>query len=300
MSTARIGRLAARQWGVLSLPQLTRLGYGRTAVHRLTARGYLIRLYPGVYAVGHPPLRIEGQLLAALFHAGDGSALSHTTACWWWRITTTAPSTIHISTPNRPTGAKGLRLHRPRQVEAVRERGLSVTPINRTLIDIAGMLDEMTLRAALAEADHHNRLDPPSLLAQIRPGQPGGQALRQALAHHLPQLATTESELEVRFLLLVENAGLPIPETNAYVEGLKVDAFYRDHHLVVELDGHATHANPTANEADRHRELILRRAGYRVVRYTWEQVTRRPEEVIADLCREFGDTKPAIFLARPA
>jgi hypothetical protein len=114
---------------------------------------------------------------------------------------------------------------------------------------------------------------------------PGGRALRNALGQHLPQLATTDSELEVRFLLLVEKAGLPIPETNPYVEGLKVDAFWRDHKLVVELDGHATHANPPANETDRRRELKLRAAGYTVVRYTWEQVTQRPQEVVADLIR---------------
>ncbi len=122
----------------------------------------------------------------------------------------------------------------------------------------------------------------------IRPGQPGGRALRQALAHHLPQLATTASELEIRFLLLLESAGLPTPQTNAYAAGLKVDALWEDAKLIVELDGHATHANPAANETDRHRELILRRAGYRVVRYTWEQVTRRPKEVIADLVSELA------------
>ena len=105
ISTAAIGRLAERQWSVLSLPQLVQLGYNRMAVSRLVARGYLVRLYPGVYAVGHEPLRIEGQLLAALFHAGPGSALSHTTASWWWGITTTAPTTIHIATPNRPSPA---------------------------------------------------------------------------------------------------------------------------------------------------------------------------------------------------
>jgi hypothetical protein len=285
ISTPVIGRLAKKQWGVLSLPQLADLGYNRMAVSRLVARGYLVRLYPAVYAVGHAPLRIEGRLLAALFHAGDGSALSHTTAAWWWRLIEAVPTTIHISTSHRPTTAKGLKTHRPRQIEAVRERGLAVTTVERTLIDVASMRNTMTLRSTLAEADHRNLLDPPSLTAQLRSGQPGARALRQALATHLPELATTDSELEIQFLLLVERAGLPIPETNAYVEDLKVDAFWPAHRLVVELDGHATHANPVANENDRARELKLRAAGYRVVRYTWEQVTRSPDEVVADLRR---------------
>ena len=55
--------------------------------------------------------------------------------------------------------------------------------------------------------------------------------------------------------------------------------------LIVELDGHATHANPVTNEEDRRRELILRRAGYRVIRYTWQQVTSAPRTVLDDLRR---------------
>ena len=50
-----------------------------------------------------------------------------------------------------------------------------VTTVERTQIDIASMLEFTALRKALAEADHQGRLDPPSLLAQVRPGQPGRQ-----------------------------------------------------------------------------------------------------------------------------
>jgi very-short-patch-repair endonuclease len=288
ISTARLGEVAARQWGVLSLQQVRQLGFSESAVRRLVARGYLVRLYPGVYAVGHEPLRIEGRLLAALFHAGPGSALSHTTAAYWWRLIEATPAVIHIATPNRPGGADDLKIHRPRQVEAVRERRLMVTPVHRTLIDIAAMLDTKTLRRALAEADHQNRLNPPSLIAQIRPGQPGGQGIRKALARHLPELASAESELERRFLELVQRASLPTPEVQVWIQGFRVDALWRAHKLVIELDGHATHANAAANETDRRRELTLRAAGYTVVRYTWEQVTQRPAEVVADLVTLLG------------
>ena len=167
----------------------------------------------------------------------------------------------------------------------MKERGLMVTTIDRTLIDLASMRNESLLRRALAQADHRNLLDVPALRAQIRPGAPGARALRAALDRHLPELATTASELELRFLLLIEAADLPLPETNAYVAGLKVDAVWHAERLIVELDGHATHANPVANEEDRRRELILRRAGYRVIRYTWQQVTSAPRTVLDDLRR---------------
>ena len=278
IATPAIGRLAKRHWGVVSWPQLRELGYGKSAVNRLVARGYLVRLHPAVYAVGHEPLRIEGRLLAALFHAGEGSALSHTTAAWWWRLIDAVPTTIHVSTRHRPTPAKDLKIHRPRQVEAVTERRLSVTGVEQTLIDIAAMLETRPFRRALAEADHRNLLDPPAVTAKLRSGLPGGRAVRHALAHHLPQLAGTDNDFEADFLFLVEGAGLAMPEPNVYVEGFKVDAFWPDHKLVVELNGHATHANPVANENDRARELKLRAAGYRVVRYTWQQVYNSPRK----------------------
>ena len=63
---------------------------------------------------------------------------------------------------------------------------------------------------------------------------------------------------------------------------------WREQQLVVEVDGHEAHAYPAAAERDRDRELRLRSSGYRVQRYTWRQVTERPEAVIGELRRELG------------
>ena len=284
IATVELGRVAARQWGVVSLAQIRQLDYNRMAVSRLVARGYLHPLYPAVYAVGHPQLQTEGRLVAALFRAGEGAALSHTTAAWWWRLLDAVPAVIHITSPHRPRPSRGLKWHRRRgEVERSFERRLPVTPIPRTLLDLAAVVDFKLLRRALAEAHHRKLLDLAAVRRECGHGRRGSNALRRAVAIHLPELARAENDFEVEFLLLVESAGLPIPEPNACVEGLKVDALWRDAKLVVELDGHGTHANPVANEEDRRRELILRRAGYRIIRYTWRQVTREPQAVVDDL-----------------
>jgi very-short-patch-repair endonuclease len=66
---------------------------------------------------------------------------------------------------------------------------------------------------------------------------------------------------------------------------MRVDALWRERSLAVELDGGAAHSGLAAMKRDREREMALRSMGFRVVRYSWDQITRRPEQVTADLRR---------------
>ena len=84
-------------------------------------------------------------------------------------------------------------------------------------------------------------------------------------------------------LALVAKAGLPRPLVNTVVETFEVDFHWRAERLVVETDGAAAHLNPRAFEQDRRRDAVLQVKGYRVVRFTWTQVTREPHAVGATL-----------------
>ena len=95
----------------------------------------------------------------------------------------------------------------------------------------------------------------------------------------LDEPALTRSELEVRMLALVARAGLPRPAVNTIVEGLEVDFLWRAQRLIAETDGAAAHLTRSAFERDRRRDAALLVAGYRVVRFTWAQVTREPRAV---------------------
>jgi hypothetical protein len=139
------------------------------------------------------------------------------------------------------------------------------------------------VRRALAEADFVHLLHPAQVLAELGRGRRGSKRLRSALLAHLPELAQANEGVEEAFLLLCERNGIPIPEVNVYIEGFKVDCVWRAQRVVVELDSRVAHAQPAKVEADRHRDLTLRRAGYTVRRYTWHQVTAEPEAVLADL-----------------
>lgn len=280
--------LAARQHGVLSRRQMVSAGLSTSAIDRWLASGRLVPIHPRVYALGHEHLDLRGRLLAALFYGGPGAGLSHTTAAWNWALLDTEPCRIHVSAPGDVQSLPNVAVHHPRHLAIVTHRGLRTTPVARTLVDLAGMLHYERLRKALANASFRGHLDSREARAVLRRGRRGSAALRRALDEQLPELAETLSPLEDRFLALCDAAGLPRPLINHTVAGMKVDAYWPHCGLVVELDGRDAHGHPIAVDADRDRDLRLRRAGLTPVRYSGMQVHRYPEAVIADVRRQLA------------
>ena len=62
--------------------------------------------------------------------------------------------------------------------------------------------------------------------------------------------------------------------------------------LIVEADRHDAHATAIAFEGDRRRDQRLVAAGWRVARFTWRQVVREPQLVVATLAELSGPTGP--------
>lgn len=286
--TVGLATLATRQDGVVSRDQLDSLGFSRSAISRWVATERLHRIHPGVYSVGHSALALDARLVAALLYAGDRAVLSHTTAAWLWRLIDAEPKRIHLAVPGRRSSLPDVRVHRSRRIEVVEHRGFRVTSVARTLVDLAAMLSYRELRRALSEADFRGLLSINEVNSALGRGLSGSRPLRRAVNEHLPQLAQTLSALEERFLELCEEAGLPLPAVNAIVGGMRVDALWREQRVIAELDGAAAHGGWAQVSRDRDRELALRRMGFRLVRYTWRQITERPAEVVADLRNALG------------
>jgi hypothetical protein len=94
------------------------------------------------------------------------------------------------------------------------------------------------------------------------------------------------SVLESLFRVLVITAGIRPPSTQFTVvdHGQEVGRFdfaWIAERLIVEIDGYAFHSSRDQFRQDRRRMNELERLGWRVLRFTWEDVVGRPEHVIA-------------------
>jgi hypothetical protein len=288
-----VAELAERQHGVVSTAQLRAAGVGQGAVELRVLRGWLHQVHRGVYAVGHSRLTQRGRMWAAVLACGGvGIAiLSHRTAAAAWDLSPLPSGRLDVTTMRRSVSTAKLRVHKGQTLDplddVVRQPdGLPVTSVARTLVDLAGVLTAQQLERSCHRAEVLRRLDVREVqrvLAGAR--RRGAGALRAALATLAPAAPDiTRSELEERFLALVADAGLPRPEVNAVVAGHEVDFLWRRHCLVVETDGAATHLTPTAFEADRRRDAALQVAGFRVVRFTWRQITDDSRRVVEVVC----------------
>ena len=98
----------------------------------------------------------------------------------------------------------------------------------------------------------------------------------------------TRSEAERLLLRLIRAAQLPEPQANARVAGFEVDFLWPEQKVIVEIDGFAFHGHRAAFERDRQRDMVMRDAGYEVIRVTWRQLVEQPLRVIAHIARALG------------
>jgi very-short-patch-repair endonuclease len=93
----------------------------------------------------------------------------------------------------------------------------------------------------------------------------------------------TRSRFERRMLSLCKGHHLPKPEVNARIGPFLADFVWRAAKLIVEADGFEHHRQRAAFEADRARDAELALMGWRVVRFTWRQLTGDPAGVAATI-----------------
>ena len=221
-------------------------------------------------------------------------AVSHESAALVWGLPLVGDgSTVHVTQSTSPRRASGdVRRHRHRlgEGDVVVLDGVRVTSLARTVADCAASLPA---REGLAIADAALRLglDRGECLDLLR-ARPGRRGVRRAVPVVELADAGAESPGESRLRHLVLRAGLPVPETQVLVETQDGPAWgdlgWPAWRLLVEYDGVGKYtARSTAAEAvlkERRREVLVERAGWRVVRATAADL-RRPRPLLAQILR---------------
>jgi very-short-patch-repair endonuclease/predicted transcriptional regulator of viral defense system len=269
---AALAALAGRQHGVVSGRQLRALGFTRDAVRRRVESRHLQRLYHGVYAVGHTALTPDSRRLAAVMACGTEALLSHRAAGSVQGLLSSSPQ-FEVTLPHGRKPKPGIVIHRSRVIHAEDRsevRGIPITSVARTLVDLADVLSEERLAKAVHEAEVQRVFDLRAIertLARL-PGRTGRHRLRRVLAAYQPEPHFLRSEAERRFKQLCENHALPQPQFNVNLAGYEVDVFWEDVGLVVEVDGAHTHHTRRAFREDRARDRRLAGQSIQVVRVT--------------------------------
>ncbi|MCL2417838.1 MAG: hypothetical protein FWD04_00985 [Conexibacteraceae bacterium] len=277
--------LAERQQGLVTAAQLARLGVHHQMVGRWKRDGYLTKVLPRVYAVGHTAPSREAELWAAVLYAGPGAMLTGGTEAHFRGLIDYPPRVIEVSTPRKVRSLRGIRVHaRRKDVERRTHNGLPVAPTDVMMLDLAAAHNAKVLKRALQQLDFNDLYDPQALLAATRRhGARGRKRLREAILRFDPQLKYANGDLEIDFFAFCKRNKLPLPKLNAPLHGELVDTYWAEAGLVVELDSELAHRSPAQRAADRRKDLKLRRHGLTVHRYDWAMVHDDAHELVGDI-----------------
>jgi hypothetical protein len=198
-----------------------------------------------------------------------------------------------LVTLTRPPHARGsrasgknLRIHAARLFpgHVTKRYGLPVTSVARTVVDLARTSPFMDGVVVADSALHARKTTREELTGVLEVCSNWNGALRaMRVAGFSDQ--RSESVLESCARVTFDEQGLPAPELQVDVGGDqligRVDFYWREYLTIAEADGMLKYADPTRATDQLERDQLLREVGYKVVHFTWRQLFREPDRVVA-------------------
>lgn len=282
-----VEEVLARQGGVARRRDVLRAGLSRRGLARLVREGRLRLLTPHLVTNVAQPTPDEPLRALAV---GLDATVSHEDAALLWGMelaTTPVRRTVTIGRDRSRVSRRGAKVHRRDldDEERVHRDGLWLTSALRTVLDLcrslplheAVALTDSALRQCLVTVEELT-----GALCALPPGVGRGRIV-QVLRLIDPQ---SGSVLESLCRVLLAQAGLAPEETQLVVRTRsgrwigRVDFGWPSARLVVETDGFAFHSDRAGYRKDRRQGNALVLAGWRVLRFSWEDVVHHPDEVV--------------------
>lgn len=276
--------LMAREGGVATRERLLGLGVGERMLRRRLAAGMLVRVNPRVVALPGIPLDLRTRSIAAALACPDALLTGSSAAALlgpgpWQRIDLgNEPWLI-----GRRDRAMPARFVNHPGARAVRAGGVRVAHPADAVVDLLRFLPAQAALDIGQQALQRRTVALDELVAaQARLAHLRGAAQLGRTIHSLAR--GTRSEAERRLVELIEEAGitgwvanLPVQVgTRRYV----LDIAFEHQRLEVAVDGRAFHTDASAFQNDRTRQNDLVAAGWTILRFTWDDIVNRPEDVL--------------------
>lgn len=291
MARHLLGTIAERsrsQLGLLHHDQILRLGGTDHQIRHLVEAGALERVEPSVLRIAGAPVSWEQLLLAGLLGLGSDAVVSHVAAAALWGFDGVRHGAVEFTVPrsNRNRLAVGI-VHSSLLLDPVdltRKDRYPITTPARTIIDAASRFSLRQLEGIVDAACRDRLTDEEHLverLAALR--RPGRSKLLAVLGADL-RSGRPHTWLERELLSICRRGGITDLrlQTELAADGriARVDGFLDHAKLVIEVAGHRTHSTRRQRQADNERRLRLEQEGYRVLEFTYEDVTQRPDYVV--------------------
>ena len=177
--------------------------------------------------------------------------------------------------------------------------GLPVTSVSRTIVDLSPCLTKKHIAAILDSVVADQRIcfeDVELVVDQVaRRGKPGIQKMRSILEERQSG-PPNSSPLERRGAEVLQAGGLPEPRFEFPIPwdlDRRFDAAFPVERLAIEWDSRRWHELADAFSRDRERDRQALVHGWRVVRFTWIDVTERPAEVVEIVRALLNQSRPS-------
>jgi very-short-patch-repair endonuclease len=283
-----VEELLARSGRVVRRRDLLAAGMTRHQLARQVARGQLRVLTPHLFTDVDRPVPDEDLRAAAV---GLDAVVSGTSAALLWGLelaSTPGQLTVTVARNRSRARRSGVLVRRADlvAVDWLHRDGLRVTSVLRTVLDLCRSLP-LAEAVAVTDSALRRRL---VTIAELRaalcalPAGTGRDAVARVLALADPACG---SVLESLLRVLLHGRGLQAPRTQTVVRTRsgarigRVDFAWPNARLVVEADGFAFHADRRRYREDRRRANALVLAGWRLLRFSWEDVVHDPDGVAA-------------------
>lgn len=289
--------VAARQGGAIRRDQIREIGLSKGQIDSRVRSG---RWTP----IGHFGYRIidmpeASDRVRAAIATLPGAVVSHDSAAEIHGMSRLrrgeATVLVHSRTTHDFPGVTVHRCHDLLDEHIVEIDGLPVTTVPRTIVDLSRFLTARHLTAVIASAitDQQTSMEAVHTVVNevARRGKPGIRKLRWILDERAvgPRNGT---ELERIGAEVLRNGGLPEPRFEypiPWSPDRRFDAAYPKSHLAIEWDSRRWHELIEAFARDRERDRQALLHGWRLVRFTWIDVTRTPDEVVSTIKQLLGN-----------